>query len=44
MFGEFTVSAYAHDAVWYDMIDRGYVEVPSEFVDKEIEIQEDIPQ
>ena len=44
MFGEFTVSASMHDAVWYDMIDRGYVEVATEFVDKEIEIQEDIPQ
>jgi hypothetical protein len=38
MFGEFTVPAYAHDAVWYDMVDRGYVEVPTEFVDKELEV------
>jgi hypothetical protein len=42
MFGEFTVPAYAHDSVYFDMIDRGYVEVPTEFLDKEIEVQEDV--
>lgn len=44
MFGEFTVPAFAHDTVWFDMIERGYVEVASDFVDKEIELLEDVPQ
>jgi len=44
MFGEFTVPAYAHDSVFFDMVDRGYVEIISEFVDEIIELQEDIPQ
>jgi len=44
MFSEFTVPAYAHDAVWYDMIERGFVEVPTEFLDKELEMLEDIDQ
>ena len=27
MFGEFTVPAYLHDAVYLDLIEAGYVEV-----------------
>jgi len=45
MFGEFTVPACAHDAVCFDMIERGYVEVPSTFVDKEVDfVDEDVTQ
>ena len=42
MFGEFTVPAYAHDAVYFDMIDRGYIEVTTEFVDQEIEMEDEL--
>jgi len=45
MFGEFTVPAYAHDMVFFDLVERGYIEVSSGFVDKEVEMSdEDIPQ
>jgi hypothetical protein len=44
MFGEFTVPAYAHDSVYFDLIERGYVEVPSVEEYVYIPEQEDVPQ
>ncbi len=38
---EFTVPASAQDATFWDMVDRGYIEVFEDFVDSELEMLED---
>ena len=44
MFGEFTVPASVHDVVYFDLIERGYIEVPTTEEYSYLPELEDVPQ